>query len=228
MRFAIVCCGAHQSMVLTSLLSGQGCQLEVFIDAAACKAAMSVSPFDFFVIDVSCRELGGEELVRHVREDAGWEPLIMCVAQCDDEETATDILRLGADSFMPMPIRYLEFEARVEALCRNLRRDKPTPLRFGEFLFDDKELRVVVDGNAIALTQREFDLVVLLLSNAGRLFSRDELMKCVWAQSNPGNSRTVDTHISRLRRKLGLDGDTGFVLTSVYGQGYRLEQVRGN
>ena len=91
---------------------------------------------------------------------------------------------------------------------------------------DPSGRRVTLAGQEIDLTQREFDLAVVFLQNVGRVLGRDELLSTVWAREADVDTRTVDTHTSRLRKKLGLAGESGLMLTSVYGQGYRLDTVK--
>lgn len=90
---------------------------------------------------------------------------------------------------------------------------------------DTEGRRIRLGGNEVDLTQREFDLAVVFLKNIGRVLPREELMSKVWVRDTEVDTRTVDTHASRLRKKLGLAGESGMVLTSVYGQGYRLDPV---
>ena len=85
--------------------------------------------------------------------------------------------------------------------------------------------RIRLNGQEVELTQREFDLAVVLLNNIGRVLGRDELLSSVWVREADVDTRTVDTHASRLRKKLGLAGESGLMLMSVYGQGYRLDAV---
>jgi len=88
--------------------------------------------------------------------------------------------------------------------------------------------RIRLAGVDVDLTQREFELAVILLKNIGRVLSRDELLTSVWSRDSGVDTRTVDTHASRLRKKLGLAGESGLMLSSVYGQGYRLDTVQGS
>jgi DNA-binding response OmpR family regulator len=135
------------------------------------------------------------------------------------------MLRLGADDYMMKPIRYMEFMARVQGLLRRRQGNSPTPMRYGAIEIDTEGRRIRMAGKEIDLTQREFDLAVVFLKNIGRVLPREELMLRIWARDTEVDTRTVDTHTSRLRKKLGLNGESGMVLTSVYGQGYRLDPV---
>lgn len=227
MKFAVVEDSRSQAEVLKALLKSEGHQVEIFAEGMACILALETRSFDFFVIDWTLPDIGGDEVLRHIREKLGWEvPVVFCTARTE-EDNAVDILRMGADDFIPKPIRYMEFMARVQALLRRRKAVRPGPWRVGAIEVDLDGRRMSMAGNEIDLTQREFDLAIVFLRNVGRVLAREELLSNVWGRDNDGvDTRTVDTHSSRLRKKLGLAGESGLMLTSVYGQGYRLDTVR--
>lgn len=227
MLFAVVEDSRSQAEVLKALLKSEGHQVEVFAEGLACIQALATRSFDFFVIDWNLPDIGGDEVLRHIREKCGWEvPVIFCTARTE-EESAADILRLGADDFIPKPIRYMEFMARVQSLLRRRKLSRPGPWRIGSIEVDLDGRRISLAGREIDLTQREFDLAVVFLRNIGRVLPREELLSSVWVKvSDDIDTRTVDTHTSRLRKKLGLAGESGLMLSSVYGQGYRLDTVQ--
>lgn len=225
MNFAVVEDSRSQAEVLKALLKSEGHQVEIFANGGSCIEALKTRSFDFFVIDWTLPDIGGDEVLRHVREKCGWEvPVIFCTGRTD-EEAASDILRLGADDYIPKPIRYMEFMARIHVLLRR-RQGRPASVQFGSIEIDMEGRRIRLDGVDVELTQREFELAVILLHNIGRVLSRDELLTSVWARDAGVDTRTVDTHASRLRKKLGLAGESGLMLSSVYGQGYRLDTVQ--
>jgi DNA-binding response OmpR family regulator len=225
MIFAVVEDSRSQAEVLKALLKSEGHQVEVFSDGNSCIEALKIRDFDFFVIDWTLPDIGGDEVLRQVREKCGWDvPVLFCTGRTGEED-ASDILRLGADDYIPKPIRYMEFMARVHALLRR-RQPRPAPIRFGSIEIDMEGRRIRLAGIDVELTQREFELSVILLRNIGRVLSRDELLSSVWARDAGVDTRTVDTHASRLRKKLGLAGESGLMLSSVYGQGYRLDTVQ--
>jgi DNA-binding response OmpR family regulator len=98
-------------------------------------------------------------------------------------------------------------------------------LQIGVYEFDSEQQRVRIDGSAVELTQKEFDLAWYLFSNPGKLFSRNHLLDKIWGVSADVDTRTVDTHVSRLRRKLALSEANGWKLESIYGYGYRMENL---
>lgn len=225
MIFAVVEDSRSQAEVLKALLKSEGYLVEVFSDGASCIEALKTRNFDFFVIDWTLPDIGGDEVLRHVREKCGWDvPVIFCTGRTGEED-ASDILRLGADDYIPKPIRYMEFMARVHALLRR-RQPRPAVLQFGSIEIDLEGRRIKLAGLDVDLTQREYELALILLRNIGRVLSRDELLTSVWVRDAGVDTRTVDTHASRLRKKLGLAGESGLMLSSVYGQGYRLDTVQ--
>lgn len=227
MNFAVVEDSRSQAEVLKALLKSEGHHVEVFPEGGSCVEALKTRSFDFFVIDWNLPDMGGDEVLRHVREQCGWDvPVVFCTARTD-EEAASDILRAGADDYVPKPIRYMEFMARIHALLRR-RKPRAAMLNIGGIEIDLDGRRIKLSGSDVDLTQREFELAVILLQNIGRVLSRDELLTSVWARDVGVDTRTVDTHASRLRKKLGLAGESGLMLSSVYGQGYRLDTVQGS
>lgn len=226
MNFAVVEDSRSQAEVLKALLKSEGHLAEVFPDGASCIEALKTRGFDCFIIDWNLPDMEGSEVLKHVREQCGWDvPVVFCTARTD-EEAAADILRAGADDYVPKPIRYMEFMARIHALLRR-RKPRVSSLNIGGIEIDLDGRRIRLAGVDVELTQREFELAVILLQNIGRVLSRDELLSTVWARDTGVDTRTVDTHASRLRKKLGLAGESGLMLSSVYGQGYRLDTVQG-
>lgn len=227
MNFAVIEDSRSQAEVLKALLKSEGHQVEVFADGGSCLEAIKTRSFDFFVIDWNLPDIGGDEVLKRIREHCGWDvPVVFCTGRTD-EEAASDILRLGADDYIPKPIRYMEFMARIHALLRR-RKPRVSILNFGGIEIDLEGRRIRLAGVDVDLTQREFELAVILLQNIGRVLSRDELLTSVWSRDAGVDTRTVDTHASRLRKKLGLAGESGLMLSSVYGQGYRLDTVQGS
>lgn len=227
MNFAVIEDSRSQAEVLKALLKSEGYQVEVFADGQSFLDVLATRSFDFYVVDWVLPDIGGDVLVGKIRERYGWDvPIVVCTARTE-EEHASDILRLGADDYVPKPVRYMEFLARVDALLRRRRAKQPDLLRVGNIEVDIEGRRVRLAGQEVDLTQREFDLAAVFLKNIGRVLPREELLAAVWAREADVDTRTVDTHASRLRKKLGLSGESGLMLTSVYGQGYRLDTVSG-
>jgi DNA-binding response OmpR family regulator len=122
----------------------------------------------------------------------------------------------------PQPAALL---ARIGAVGRRVRQGGLPVLRMGAYEVDVQRHRVTVQGEPITLTQKEFDLTAYLFQSPGKLLSRDHLLNKVWGFNADVDTRTVDTHVSRLRKKLTLDGSLGWRMVPVYGYGYRFDRV---
>jgi DNA-binding response OmpR family regulator len=146
----------------------------------------------------------------------------------DGESDIVQALNAGADDYVSKPFRPNELKARVTAVLRRHSHQRPSVanvLRFNDLVFDDAELTVTREGKPIMMTEREYRLAHCLFSNLGRPLSRDYLYERFWPHEEMASSRPLDTHIYRLRNKLGLTADRGWQLLTIYGYGYRLESV---
>jgi len=161
-----------------------------------------------------------------VREHASKNVPVLFVTGRDSEEDIVFALQAGADDYMIKPVRHHELLARVTAL---LRRAYPLSekavLSFPPFEIDTNVGEIRRNGDRVDLTPKEFDLAVTLFRNVGRLISRGHLQEMVWGKTGNLATRTVDTHISQVRKKLDLRPETGYRVVPIYNYGYRLEQV---
>lgn len=182
--------------------------------------------FDLLIVDWHLPDTTGPEIVRWVRKNVGDRMPILFVTNRQEERDIMEGLGSGADDFMVKPVRIGELTARVTAL---LRRAYPSNtnaiLEFGRYRFLQDTRSIEIDGKAVELKNREYDLALFLFQNMGRLLSRDHLKEIVWGQVADVMSRSLDTHISRLRTLLDLRPANGFVVSAVYGVGYRFEAV---
>lgn len=226
MRLAIVDASRSQATVLKALLSSEGHEVEIYADGQACVDALAHRVFDCFIIEWALPTIDSKAVLRQIRERVGWQSFVMICTAHRSEEDAADILRQGADDFILKPLRYMEFMARIEAISRRLGATLSAPGGFGDFEVRGHEGRILRSGIEVDLTQTEFELATLFFSNISRLYRREELLMEIWSQQSDIDTRTVDTHTSRIRKKLGLDGQYGYLLSSVYGVGYRLDSVR--
>ena len=181
---------------------------------------------DLLIIDWGLPDIPGDEVLVRVREELGWSVPVLFITGRDREEDVVEALARGADDYMTKPVKRGETLARVSAL---LPRSTPVPeqgvFEFAPFSFDTRNGVVERDGEPVELTAREFSLALYLFRNAGRLLSRSQLLESVWGHRVELSTRTVDTHVSRVRRKLPLDPSVGWRVRSVYQHGYRLETV---
>jgi DNA-binding response OmpR family regulator len=216
-----------QAAVLNLWLEGGGHSCSCFTTGAALMESVDEGGFDLFVIDWELPDLSGLEVVDALRTRLGWSTPVLFVTVRDSEEDIVKALERGADDYMTKPLRQLEILARIAALAR--RRESAPPadtLRFGDLELDTARRSAMRGGESIALTETEFELAIFLLRNIGRLLPRSKILEEVWKRGPEFNTRTVDTHVSRLRKKLLLTPEHGWRLSSIYRFGYRLEQLK--
>ena len=184
--------------------------------------------FDMFLLDGEVPEMSGAQVLAWIRTDIAEPVPVLFVTAREREEDIVHALSKGADDYMLKPLRKRELLARIRVLARRvLSGEEPEVLEYGRLRVDSRSRQVTLDGTDVAMTQKDFELAVFLLRNLGRLLSRGHILEAVWGQSAKLNTRTVDTHISRIRGKLQLTPENGWRLSAVYHRGYRLERVAG-
>ena len=196
-----------------------------FEDAKSFLEGLKQESFDVLLIDWVLPDGNGGEVLQWVRRNIGWQLPSIVITARDEESAVVAALEAGADDYIVKPAKPLELMARIVAASRRARPGALPVLRAGDYEIDIERQRLAMAGTVIELTQKEFDLSVLLFQNLGKLLSRDFLLNKVWGISADVDVRTVDTHVSRVRRKLVLDGSHGWKLVPVYGFGYRFERV---
>ena len=174
---------------------------------------------DLVILDVMLPGMDGFEVCRAIRREADT-PVVMLTARTDDIDAIVG-LELGADDYVTKPFNPRALVARVKAI---LRRTDGTvrlgrPIEVGTLRIEPRRREVTVGGRAVDLRAREFDLLAALARDPGVVLSREALLEDVWGTDFPGETRTVDVHVSELRKKLGPDGPS---IESVRGVGYRL------
>jgi DNA-binding response OmpR family regulator len=168
----------------------------------------------------------GIQVLRWIREHIDWPIPVLFVTGKDQEADIVQALNQGADDYMTKPIKKLEMLARLRAVSRRVmpQEENQQVLEFGKYRIDVSTRTVFLNNVPVDLTQKEFDLVLFLFRNAGRVLSRGHILESVWGRNPNLNTRTVDTHASRIRNKLDLKAEHGWQLKAVYQHGYRLEQ----
>lgn len=178
------------------------------------------------LLDVMLPGLDGFEVLRELRKTMDV-PVIMLTAKGDDIDKILG-LELGADDYVTKPFNPRELVARIKAILRRV--DKAAAnteegiITVGDLILDLERHRVEVRGKAVDLTPKEFELLELLMSNPGKVFSRDALLSQVWGYDYFGDTRTIDTHIKRIRQKIDSDNPK-YGLITVYGVGYKFEAI---
>jgi len=182
--------------------------------------------FDIFLLDWQVPDVSGTEVLQWLRANVSRKVPILFVTVRDSEQDIVFALECGADDYMIKPARQHELLARVHALLRRAYpREEDKQLNFPPFEIDTQRGEIRRGGSRIELTPKEFDLAVVLFKNIGRLMSRGHLQEAVWGRSGDLATRTVDTHVSQVRKKLDLRTESGFRVVPVYNYGYRLEQI---
>ncbi len=172
------------------------------------------------VLDLMLPGLDGLEVCRRVRAESDL-PIIMLTARSDDIDKIVG-LELGADDYLTKPFNPRELVARIKAILRRTeRRPEPDSARITvrNLIIDTTQRTVTVDGAQLDLRMKEFDLLVVLASNLGRVYSREQLLNLVWGYDFAGETRTVDVHVAHLRHKLAAMQPS---IETVWGVGYKL------
>ena len=209
---------------LRNNLEIEGYVVDVAADGPAGVSAARAVPPDLVVLDLMLPGMDGYRVLRQMREDGLAMPVLILTAKGEEADKVLGF-RLGADDYVTKPFGVLELLARVEAL---LRRTRPGPVAaaashaFGDIDLDLSTRTVRRAGEVVALTPMEFDLLVALLKRNGAVASRLQLLAEVWGHSSAVLTRTVDTHIGELRRKLEQDPSTPKHILTVRKAGYRL------
>ena len=177
---------------------------------------------DLIILDLMLPKMDGLEVCQKVRETSNV-PIIMLTAKSDDIDKIMG-LEYGADDYMTKPFNILELKARVKAILRRKSRDEDAGREnnlsaFGVVL-ERMTRRVDIDGRKIELTVKEYDIMDLLLSNPGRVYSRDDLLNLIWGYDYPGDARTVDVHVRRLREKIEVEPAQPKYIQTKWGVGY--------
>jgi DNA-binding response OmpR family regulator len=207
--------------VLTRYLTHEGFEVDSAADGHAALSAIEARAPSVIVLDLMLPRLSGLELLRLVRLES-MVPVIILSAKVSERERIAG-LELGADDYVTKPYSPGEVVARVRAVLRRSGGDGAAPLEFGELAVDPVRREVRRSGEVVHTTRKEFDLLFMLASNPGRVFTRAELVESVWGYVWTGDTETVTVHIRRLRAKIEDDASRPRRLVTVHGVGYRFE-----
>jgi two-component system, OmpR family, response regulator RegX3 len=181
--------------------------------------------FDLFVLDWQVPDVSGAEVFMWLQSNVSPTVPVLFVTVRDSEQDIVFALEHGAEDYMAKPVRRQELVARVHALLRwAYPREGKKQFSFPPFEIDVHRGEIRRDGNKIELTPKEFELAVTLFCNIGLFLSRGHLQETVWGRSGDLATRTVDTHVSQVRKKLDLRPECGFRVVLIYNYGYRLEK----
>lgn len=226
MRIAILDDDTAFTDFLAEILTSEGHSCQSFHSGRSFLSRLHQDTFDLMIIDWSLPDADGLELLGLIKENLRSMPPVLLVTNRSEEKDIVAGLNAGADDYISKPIQPAVLVARVSAL---LRRAYPTKRNdaesFGRYQFVPVMDTVLIDGEPVPLTSKEFALALLLFRNMHRSLSRAYMLEAVWGRNPELPTRTLDAHISRIRTKLGLRPENGYKLTPVYSYGYRLEMI---
>lgn len=204
-------------------LEQEGMLVDTAYDGEEALEAARKTEYDAVLLDVMLPKLTGFEVCQQIREFSNM-PIIMLTAKGDDMDKILG-LEYGADDYITKPFNILEVKARIKAIFRRSARNKNQNGNieksvFGELEIDTDNKRVYITGKEVNLTSKEFDVLELLIFNPNKVYSRDNLLNIVWGYDYPGDVRTVDVHIRRLREKIESNPSEPKYIHTKWGVGY--------
>lgn len=227
MRITVFDEDRNQRVLLLEALTAAGHSCDIFDNAKVFLNHLKREKIDLLILHCQPTETTGIDALHWANEHSPMLPFLF-IASATEEDTILAGLAAGADDYLIKPLRRAELLSRVEVqLRRAYPSHNPTEHdQFGKYLFESRGARLTVAGKAVELTKKEFDLALLFFRNIGRPLSRATIQETVWAQELLVTSRTIDTHVSRVRGKLGLRPENGYKLAPVYSFGYQLEKMK--
>jgi len=227
MRIALLEDEHEQAQHIQSILSEKGHHCDSFPTGQSFLGAVLHRSYDLIILDWQIPDMTGIEVLENIRAQLNWPVPAIFLTQRDSETDIVRALDAGADDYIAKPARAAELVARINALARrsNPESEKEV-LVYGPFEINTNQRIILLHGEPLTLTDKDFDLTLFLFQNQGRLLTREMLLERVWGLTRDINTRTVDTHMSRLRRRLGLNPENGFRIKTIYQRGYRLEAIK--
>jgi len=205
---------------LARALRREGYEVEVKSEGAAVLQRVLRGGVDLVVLDLGLPTMDGLEVCRRMRAEGRSVPVLVLTARAEEVDLVVG-LDAGADDYVTKPFRLAELLARVRAL---LRRGSPEVPDVNGVRINAESRRAWLGDDELSLTAKEFDLLLALVLGAGKVLTREQLMRDVWGMSRGASSKTLDMHISWLRRKLGDDAASPRLITTIRGLGFRFER----
>ena len=195
--------------------------ITAFDGEAGYQKALEEMP-DLVILDLMLPRLNGYEVCKRLKKEIPELPIIMLTAKSQEAEIVTG-LELGADDYITKPFSVLELLARIKALFRRIKSGSEIPEvhRFGNLEINFKKYEARKKGNPLKLSPREYELLKCFIEREGEIVSRDELLKQVWGYDSFPNTRTIDTHIAKLRHKIEDNAEEPKLIVTIHGIGYK-------
>ena len=227
MRVAILEDDPDQAELIRLWLTHEEHSVDCHADAATFLRAVRRDSFDLYVLDWVLPDLSGIEVLKKLRGELSDYTATVIVTAKNEEKSVVQGLDAGADDYLTKPVRQAELVARVSAVLRRVGGRKPEEnLDVSPYSLNSGKKVLSLRGEKISLTNREFELADFFFRHAGKMISRGHILESIWGIDNKSvSTRTVDTHVSRLRKKLNLSEENGWKLSAIYQHGYRLERV---
>ena len=227
MRIAVLDNDNAQADLICQVLNGAGHSCQAYDSGKDLLGQLRKDSADLLIMDWQINDVPAQEVLRRAKEKMASNTPTMFLAGSAAEDDIVAGFTAGADDYLVKPLRRGELVARVQAL---LRRAYPSQngaeqLQFGPYIFETRPGRLLMDGELVDVTHKEFNLALLFFRNLGRPLSRAYIHESIWVRETAVPSRTMDTHVSRVRNKLRLRPENGFRLVPVYSYGYRLEKL---
>ena len=209
-------------------LKREGFRVEVANDGVEALEQFEATRPDLVLLDVMLPRMSGVDVCREIRSRGSRVPIIMVTAKAEEIDTVV-ALEVGADDYVTKPYRLRELVARMRAVLRRTPSEDAVDsaadaIEVGDVALDPLRHEVRIRGTEVALPLKEFELLELLLENAGRVLTRDTLIDRIWGPHYVGDTKTLDVHIKRLRTKLEDDPSHPTRITTIRGLGYRYER----
>lgn len=208
-------------------LEQDGMEVTCAYDGEEALKLATENKFDMILLDIMLPKMDGFEVCQHIRDFSNV-PIVMLTAKGDDMDKILG-LEYGADDYITKPFNILEVKARIKAIMRRTSRNEPKQdnsklIESGDLRLDCESRRLYVSGREINLTAKEFDLLELLVLNPNKVYGRENLLNLVWGYEYPGDVRTVDVHVRRLREKIEPNPSEPKYVHTKWGVGYFYRQ----
>jgi DNA-binding response OmpR family regulator len=206
------------------------CQVKLTFDGTSGLADADANHYDLIILDLMLPGENGLEICRRLRAKADYTPILMLTSRASELDRVLG-LEMGADDYLTKPFSLLELQARVKAIFRRVKAaaagsmTATSIVQAGGLVIDVAKRLVTLNGRSVELTAKEFDLLLHLAQNPGRVYTRDQLLDFVWGYNHSGYEHTVNSHINRLRSKIEVDPSNPVYVRTVWGVGYKFSEA---